>query len=123
MPRGPAPVANPLNYGTCVVTTCRRTLVYGSVWTEASKEQRAAWKAAGKARAVRKDMCSACHQRLRTNGELDRYTTQTRRNSNPADTRWEACLRCGHPERHAGVLCRDCLDVTHDLNEREKWAA
>lgn len=44
----------------------------------------------------------------------------------PSDFR--ICIRCGvirrvNQSRNTGALCRDCCEVTNELDESERWVA
>lgn len=108
---------------SCII--CHRELVPYTDWTGATKTQRAAWRAEGKANPGRADMCATCRMRLKRNGQLDQYPTTVKRHRADidGDNPWTCCRRCGHGDVHTGVLCQDCVEVTGALREADRWAA
>lgn len=104
----------------CTCDRCSEELVDGQVWRDLPKAERQALRAAGKARAARRNLCTRCYAWLRSRGELGRYALTTTRG---AEERGARCIRCGHPDVVQVNLCRDCADVTYDLAEQAEWSA
>lgn len=100
---------------------CDRRLIHSNFWSAATKATRQAWRDLGCSRAGRGNLCSACYAWLRSRGQLDQYPTIAPRPRVDRTRRWVTCLRCGSATVADDTLCRDCVDVTHDLDERARW--
>jgi ribosomal protein L37E len=114
-----------MNIATRPCAACTQPMVASHTWASLATELREQLLAARYRRAGARGLCINCYVAARNKGALPEYapTRHYRTSDQDSDRVHGACNRCGVTAALDQGLCIDCVLVTSDLAELERWAS